>query len=299
MIIEMTVSPCSDIGHKPIALLVPEPPDTRLQRFIKAASPDVEVAKRIRERESDQWAYTLWEGLQNEISLRFFFREGLSELENKGPVFHRFDNSYTRADKALQSCLAKLVSDCVSEEDIVTALVDFIWSRFDYGPKNDALRYPAYFDQLAIGNCIDINTYLLSALYWCDIKSAYLAGYFFPNSTPGDQADGMHCWITTLIGNVISNWDIAQGLIEGLPSPVERLNPVGGCRAAFSFGRGLVFNTLWGATAPISHFARPQWLHRDLSVQEAEVSTRLISPPLSNSNSTRRILQVETTGEPI
>ncbi len=197
-------------------------------------------------------------------------------VDRNEAVFTRLDNPFTAADQHLSEHVSNSLDNNLNNKKALEALLRLVPCMFNYSDKKGTLNLPAFCDLKTHGNCIDINTVFLSSLYCAEIRSAYLAGFFFSEVIEEKVANGMHCWMSTWLDDKISHWDIAQSLINNVNYPMEGLNQFGGLRVAFSYGRGLEFSTKWGKTRPISHFAKPHWLFLGLSVQEANIEVRLM-----------------------
>jgi transglutaminase-like putative cysteine protease len=206
-------------------------------------------------------------------SFDLVFRPGSQPTPDE--VYRRFDNVYTEAPPALREAVEAEVATAGSDDEAVRRIVDFVAQRFDYGARNPELTTPQLVCDIASGNCIDINTILLSAFQAAGVEACYRAGFFFKTPEPGTRADGMHCWVTTRVAGRERHWDIAHCLQTGRIPVVPSLNPAGGLRVAASTGRGLTFALEDVTTEPISHFARPHWVFADGGVMEAEITTTL------------------------
>ena len=280
MIIKLSVQLSSDTARGlPQGLLVPEPPNTVHQTFVGLEAPCALLYKPIRELHSSQKAYFFhgdFAGVVSAGELNFSFHFGPGHHVNRSDVFEDFDNCYTRLagdvfefldirQDAGQSCHAG-----------VHRIVEAVQGKFRYGPRHQDLLIPRTFCSVEVGNCIDINTVLLACLRRTGHHAAYLAGVHFSANDVGAIADGIHCWISTCEDGVQRDWDVAHCIRGHLNTPVDALNPLGGARAAFSYGRGLVFTDAGRSLSAMSHFARPHWVFADGSVQEAETSAELI-----------------------
>lgn len=276
MQIEVEVNPSKN--NDALALLVPEPPRLPTQTLLGVDFPSQMKFDYVSESVSNQKAYLIDAIPLEPFRLSFHFEVDQNPILNdtNDAIFTRFRNVYTSPDHHLGKRVTESMEKIDSEEKTLNKLLGLVSGMFGYGEKNDDLDLPTFFDTKTIGNCIDINTVLLSSLYCTDIPSAYMAGYYFSEAKKYAISDGMHCWISTKIENKVSHWDIAQSLINDVEYPVEGLNPFGGLRVAFSYGRGLRFMTRWGEAKSISHFAKPHWIYPDMSTKEARIEVRLI-----------------------
>ncbi len=280
MIITLRIDPHE--RSSAIGLLVPEPPDTAHQTLVGFCAPCRLPYQIVRERQAGQRAY-LFQG-EFCASLEFSFHFAAGTGSGKTDDFADFDNAYTRLAGDLSEFLALERPACAAghgDDDIVAAVA----RRFSYGGPNPELARPATFCGVRSGNCIDINTALLACLRAAGRRAAYFAGFHFDQNRAGSRADGMHCWIATETTGRRCDWDVAHCLKAGLARPVPGLNPLGGVRAAFSHGRGLVFETAKARLPAISHFARPRWLLADGSLPEAATSAVLTRPMQTGADS--------------
>ncbi|PSM19776.1 transglutaminase domain-containing protein [Nitratireductor sp. StC3] len=274
MIITLRIDP-HERAAAAIGLLVPEPPDTVHQTLVGFCAPCPLPYRIVRESRSGQRAYLFEGDFGASLEFSFHFAAGTGTV--KTDEFADFDNAYTRLAGDLSEFLALERPACAAghgDDDIVAAVA----RRFSYGGPNPDLARPATFCGVRSGNCIDINTALLACLRAAGRRAAYFAGFHFGRNRGGCRADGMHCWIATETAGRRCDWDVAHCLIAGLARPVAGLNPLGGVRAAFSHGRGLVFEAATTRLPAISHFARPRWLLADGSLPEAATSAVLTQP---------------------
>lgn len=143
---------------------------------------------------------------------------------------------------------------------------------FQYGPRSADIAVDALSLGMLIGNCIDINQVLLHALRRADVKSAYLAGYYF--AAPDQPADGMHCWVATLTEAGYREWDVAQALQAGTTQVSPFTGDGRGARVVVSHGRDLAYS-VDGVTYHLDHLVQPHWLLPDGTTQMARVTTTL------------------------
>jgi hypothetical protein len=110
----------------------------------------------------------------------------------------------------------------------------------------------------AVGNCIDINTYLVSALRAAGYEAAYITCYFFPKPEQ-DLPNAMHCWVRTRCDGLVEDWDIAH--FKKLGDGVVRagLNPLPGARWALAYGRTHTY--VWnGMQLDVTTPSEPMWI---------------------------------------
>lgn len=270
-----------------LALLVPEPPSLSTQTLLGVEFPSYMEVDHLTESVSNQNAYAIDAMPSEPFRISFNFESHNHPVLNdtNKAIFTKFHNSYTSPDHHLGTRVTESMDKLDSEEKTLKKVLSLVSGMFSYGDKNDAFEFPTFFDTKTPGNCIDINTVLLSSLYCTDIPGAYMAGYYFPEVKNDSISDGMHCWISTNVNSKLAHWDVAQSLINDVEFPIEGLNPFGGARVAFSYGRGLKYLTKWGESRSISHFAKPHWIYPDMSVKEANIEVRLtnISEDITSS----------------
>jgi hypothetical protein len=270
MIVEVIVAPSSTTPPDS-RLLVPEPPNTADQRYVGLEAPCTLSRRILTEKNSGQIAYLFEGDFRSGARFMFHFAPGCTAEQSE--IFVDFDNLYTRLNGDLGPFL-HLSNRVPDARDIVRA----VQARFKYGQHNPKFNTPATFCGADTGNCIDINTILVACLRSAGIETAYHAGFYFDQNVPGSQADGMHCWVSTMDEGAKSDWDIAHCLRARLDTPISALNPLGGVRATFSYGRGLAFVGEVSVTPIISHFAQPHWVDSTGAAQEAEVVAVLKRP---------------------
>lgn len=271
MIIELTVVPIREKSASVVGLLVNEPPNTHRQTFVGlvTTSHDYEI---VSEETTGQRGYLFRGDFTKPRTLEFHFIRRAAERQAQ--IFTEFDNEYTHLDISVPALCSGLSID--SANGSVHAIASAIARKFEYGPKNPTLCTPRLFPGVTVGNCIDINTLFLACLRIMNHKAAYLAGYYFQPVVSGSAAQGIHCWVAVDDCGKQQDWDIAQCLQAGLDAPSHAPEPLGGIRAAFSYGRGLRFTNADNRLPPINHGARPHWLMADGSVVEATVESKLL-----------------------
>jgi len=270
----------ADKHARALGLLVPQAIDTPHQSFdgLECAggwSPEILV-----EKTSGQCAVLLSGCSDSPVMTYTFTTNG---VKNDPADYPRFDNRYTRASLDLSQIIKELVehNKAQTAQNIVTHTAGL----FEYGHTdarfNDGLdEVPVIACGTARGSCVDINTYLISALRSADIPTVYFAGYFFPIERGGVTND-MHCWVATWIaedgmGGTWQEWDIAHHMKMGLgPNDVRpTYNPKPGQRFAITHGRGLRFDVN-GLEVSLSHLSEPRWVYPDGTTQTAKIEARL------------------------
>ncbi|MFQ5783785.1 MAG: transglutaminase family protein [Alphaproteobacteria bacterium] len=255
-----------------LGLLAPIPPDTPHQRRVRIALSSGCEYTRITAANAPQSALWITAVADAAADAIFHFTPGAAEPVDT--MFERLDNRFTRPPPALGAVIGALVEAARNDREKVRRIVDFTVERYRYGAGNPAGDEPALYCGVATGNCIDINTFLLSAFYAAGIPAAYCAGYFFEADRP-PVADGMHCWITTLADGVVEDWDIAHHLKRGMRPVLPGLNPIPGSRYAMSVGRGLRF-AIADTVVEIGHLAQPLWILSGGKTRIADITaTRL------------------------
>ncbi|MVA97874.1 hypothetical protein GN330_11520 [Nitratireductor sp. CAU 1489] len=282
MIVTLRIDP-DERAAAAIGLLVPEPPNTVHQTLVGFCAPCPLPYQIVRESQSSQRAYLFEGDFRANHEFSFHFAAGTEA--GKTDEFADFDNAYTRLVGDLSEFLD--LDGRAGAADGDEEIVEAVARRFSYGGQNPDLARPATFCGIRSGNCVDINTALLACLRAAGRRAAYFAGFYFGQNRTGCRADGMHCWIATGTAARRSDWDVAHCLKAGLARPVPGLNPLGGVRAAFSHGRGLVFETGTARLPAISHFTRPRWLLPDGSLPEAITSALLEQPMHAGADTVR------------
>jgi hypothetical protein len=164
--------------------------------------------------------------------------------------------------------------NCSTEQEKLSKIIKYTESRFVYKPGKSEGKYPDVICDIARGNCLDMNTIFLSLLYFAEIKSAYNIGYFFEKGHL--VADGMHCWICTVVDGKNQNWDIGHHLARALGATQDSLNPVLGLRCTMTRGRGLQFEIKEMVTQPICHFVYPLRVNEKGESQPMRVRATLL-----------------------
>lgn len=272
MIVDVNVRPFEHKGEIPIGLLVPEPPNTHHQQLVGMEMPCGTSFEILRELNSSQLARLFRVGSRTDLTFSFHFAAGRDQ--SSADIFADFDNPYTRIDGDVLAFLelaSRPSKISVQAEDVVQA----VQRKFHYGPRNKTLAMPTMFCGVETGSCLDINTLLVACLTSSGIPASYQAGYYFTPIGTLYEPHGMHCWVSTQSGDRRSDWDIAHCIQANLEPPVDSLNPKGGIRAAFSFGRGLRFLGKDVRVEPLNYFADPYWVFEDGGHVEAVTSTEV------------------------
>ncbi|KSV64906.1 hypothetical protein N185_34535 [Sinorhizobium sp. GW3] len=271
MIVELTVAPFEQSRADVVGLLSIEPPNTHRQTFVGLGieSPDYEI---LSEETTGQRGYLFRGDFIKPRKIEYHFIQ--REAEHQAHIFTEFDNEYTHLDISTSELCASLSIN--PARGSVGTIAAAIARKFEYGPKNALLCTPRLFPGVAVGNCIDINTLFLACLRLMSHKAAYLAGYYFQPIVSGSVAQGIHCWVSVDECGELHDWDIAQCLQAGFGAPSNAPEPLGGIRAAFSYGRGLRFTRGGNRFSPLNHGARPHWLLADGKVIEAAVESKLL-----------------------
>jgi len=258
-----------------LGLLVPQAITTGRQSFTGLDMTGCKIAQCIVEQSSGQEAVLLTD-LSERPEFRYTFEE-TSRQDQPNDYVH-FHNRYTRASSQLHDVIDELIDD----DSLGTAqrIVSHTAALFEYGHPderfNDGLDdVPVIACGTAKGSCVDINTYLISALHSAGIPNVYFAGYFFPQERGGLTND-MHCWVATWIEGAWWEWDIAHHMKMGLGADDIRpaYNPKPGQRFAITYGRGLAFD-IKGTEVILSHLSEPRWVFADGQTQTATIEARL------------------------
>ena len=266
----------ADKHARALGLLVPQAISTEHQTFeglecVGGWSPQI-----LAEKTSGQCAVLL-SGCSDTPILTYSFSD--NGIEKRPEDFARFDNRYTRASLEMR----QIIENLVDENPVRTAqnIVTHTASLFDYGHPDERFNdghdeVPVIACGTAKGSCIDINTYLISAMRVAGISTVYFAGYFFPEERGGITTD-MHCWVATWMeddgtGGHWLEWDIAHHMKMGLgPEEVRpAYNPKPGVRQAITYGRGLRFDVN-GFELTLSHLSEPMWVYPDGRAEKAKI----------------------------
>jgi|GEM_PF-522811 hypothetical protein len=258
-----------------LGLLIPVPIDTAEQHFETFVGLEGFETREVKADNSEQTALFLPGPIAEPFEYGMVFSDGQGEAP--ADFYQRFDNKYTQASDDLRTYIAELIADSTDEAETVRRLVDYATSKFEYGSRNMGLESPQLICEIARGNCIDINTLLVSSLYSVGITTAYVAGYYFEGAIK-PETTGMHCWVVTRIGGVDLYWDIAHHLKRDIRTVAPGLNPVPGARFAISRGRGLQFTVFPDAVVQTSHLIQPRWVQTGGKTDIASVKAVLTDP---------------------
>jgi Transglutaminase-like superfamily len=183
-----------------------------------------------------------------------------------GDAFLPEGTAIAKAATDLASSARELAGRAGGGLEGIAAIVGDVSARFGYGDDPDAARWYDGHDAVpqvacAVGNCVDINTYLVAALRSAGYATAYLTCYFFDDD-PNRIASGMHCWVRTEHKGVIQDWDIAHFKKVDRSDVSAALNPVPGTRVALAFGRDHTY--VWqGLEIHLPTPSRPMWIKSD------------------------------------
>lgn len=260
---------------KALGLLVPQAITTAHQRFEELNISDGGQALSVTEKTSGQDAVLLTP-TSALPTLNYTFTE--TAIPDTPEDYASFENRYTRASSQLNGMIAGLIDGNTAQT--VQRIVSHTATLFDYGHPEQ--RFNDGFDDVPViacgtakGSCVDINTYLISALHSAGIPNVYFAGYFFPEERGGLTND-MHCWVATWFDGAWWEWDIAHHMKMGLSANDIRpaYNPKPGQRFAITYGRGLAFG-IKGTDVVLSHLSEPRWVFADGQTQTATIEARL------------------------
>lgn len=257
-------------------LLIPVPPATSHQEFLGLSLPPSWEKRALSETFSNQGAWLVTAMRDKADPPRLTYRFRLREGDVRQEHFRPFDNPWARPSEDLRRQAREVAAGAGSTRARIDSLVAFTARHFDYGPRShfgegdDAI--PSLQCDLTTGNCVDINTFLLGALYAVDIPATYYAGYYFEAGAE-PIADGMHCWIATLCDGQLLEWDIAHHLKRGLDPVAPALNPVPGTRVAVTFGRGLAYPI--ENLSPFGHLVQPHWIPPKGKASLASITARM------------------------
>lgn len=266
----------SEQSTRAIGLLVPQAITTGHQTFAGLKIEGIGPSQCITEKTSGQKAVFLTD-LPTNLVLNYAF-EGTGRQDRPDDYAH-FKNRYTRASLQLRD----EIDDLIDDDSLRTAqrIVSHTASLFDYGHPDEKFYdghddVPVVACGTAKGSCVDINTYLISALGVAGIPTVYFAGYFFPQERDGLTND-MHCWVATWINGAWLEWDIAHHMKMGMSADDIRpaYNPKPGRRIAMTYGRGLTFD-INTTELILSHLSEPRWVFADGDTQTARIEARLI-----------------------
>jgi transglutaminase-like putative cysteine protease len=248
-----------------IGLLVPLGIDTEFQRVEGLDLPDGWAASLLREERTAQTAAFLTPPHPDAVArLRHVVSDRPATLDPTAWVPEPGPHRAAAEDLARD---AQALADAAGGGlPGVEAIVLDTAQRFTYGAVEGAERWYTGHDAIpavacAVGNCIDINTYLMAALRVAGYEAAYLTCYFFDDNPDGIAA-GMHCWVRTRLGDRVDDWDIAHFKKAGRSDVHAALNPVPGCRVALAHGRDHVYR--WnGMEIRLPVPSRPNWVLAD------------------------------------
>jgi hypothetical protein len=268
--VEMTESAAA---HDAVALIAPLGVDTEFQRFVTFQAPKGWDTTIVAEPRTGQRAAVLVPPQRNAAAvLRQTFAVADSDA-NSGPASTLPDNAYIPERTALTTAAAALAHEAQAIAasaggglDGIAAIVADTSARFDYGNVPGSDGWYAGQDSVPVvacmvGNCVDINTYLVAALRAVGYDASYLTCYFFDDN-PNGIASGMHCWVRTRCDGVVQDWDIAHFKKAGRSDVSAMMNPIPGRRFALAYGRDHTYR--WnGIDIRLSTPSRPNWVRGD------------------------------------
>jgi hypothetical protein len=263
-------------GVDPAGLLVPIPPDTlhqQLASFEHSAEP---TAIRCQACDSEQGALFVPASAAPHATFEFYFKKA----DGGWPARH-FEpavNQYVAAAPELVEGIRQLTIGASGEREKLTRIIALTASLFEYDHPpvkfyegKDAIPL---LTQLTKGSCVDINTFLMSALYSIGIPAAYYSGCFFEDGKP-PTAHQSHCWVSTYTDGEQQDWDIAHHIMVGRREVKPSLNPKPGTRLAMSCGRGLKFR-LGERDVWLPHLGYPFWVLANGGQARAQALATLI-----------------------
>jgi hypothetical protein len=180
----------------------------------------------------------------------------------------------TGAAHTLRQAFSDLHLD-TDQNQMLLRIVDCISRKFNYqsGFRNDE---PLTCNVLT-GNCLSINSALISLARLANVKTAYYIGYFFENGRRSLVTDDWHCWVSTLTSRGYESWDIAHHLKREMRRLGPALNPIPGVRFAMSVGRNLAFSLPF-TRLDVEHLCEPRWVFHDNHSQRCRV--RVTADPI-------------------
>ena len=251
--------------HDAVALIVPLGIDTEFQRLERVDLPEGWNTSILGEARSGQLAALLTPPHPDAPA-----RLGHVVSGRPGTLadaaWHPEPAAHRRAAQDLAQDARRMAQDAGGGRRGLEAIVLDTAKRFAYGAIEGPDRWYTGHDAIpavacAVGDCIDINTYLVAALRTAGYDTAYLTCYFFDDDPDGIAA-GMHCWVRTRHEGLIEDWDIAHFKKAGQADVHAALNPVPGLRVALAHGRDHVYR--WnGLDIRLPIPSRPNWVLAD------------------------------------
>ena len=251
--------------HDAVALIVPLGIDTEFQRLEHVDLPEGWRASILREDRSGQLAALLTPPHPDAPAR---LRHVLSDRPGTLPdaAWQPEPDARRRAAEDLAQDARRIAQDAGGGRPGLEAIVLDTAARFTYGAIEGPERWYTGHDAIpavacAVGDCIDINTYLVAALRTAGYDTAYLTCYFFDDD-PNGIAAGMHCWVRTRLEGRIEDWDIAHFKKVGRADVHAALNPVPGTRVVLAHGRDHLYR--WQGLEIRLHIpSRPNWVLAD------------------------------------
>jgi transglutaminase-like putative cysteine protease len=251
--------------HGAVALIVPLGIDTEFQRLEQVDLPKDWGTTILSEARTGQLAAVL---TPPHPDARALVRHVLSDRPGTLPdtAWHPEPTARRRAAADLAQDARRIAETAGGGRRGLEAIVLDTAERFTYGAIEGPDRWYTGHDSIpavacAVGDCIDINTYLVAALRTAGYETAYLTCYFFDDD-PAGIAAGMHCWVRTRHDGTVEDWDIAHFKKAGRNDVHAALNPVPGLRVTLAHGRDHVYR--WNDLdihLPIP--SRPNWVKAD------------------------------------
>ena len=218
-------------------LLVPIPFDTRDQTCIGCEIEGAEIAGTVRALNSGQSCHWIREFSARDFRLVYRFEETPGT-----PPEWLWD--LPAAPFTASDALAAQAREITARApDPVRSLVEHTIEHFDYGhPRRSFLAgqdtVPALCG-LTEGSCVDIHTYLISAVRTLGVPATYLHGYYFRDDA---TSPGFHCWLATRAGGETTSWDLSHALIFGRRPARPGFADYPGTRVVVGAGKDLEFD---------------------------------------------------------
>ena len=162
-------------------LIFPKPFQYWNQRFVSLDLENLDLVAEVQASNSNQNAYIAKPSNGAGISIGYGVK--LEEAEVTPSVWNVESNRYTTADLELVNLARDIASDAKTEANKVRALIEYAAKMFGYDHPEEHFydgmdKVPAVCGTTK-GNCVDINTFLLSAALSLGIKGQYIAGFWF------------------------------------------------------------------------------------------------------------------------
>ena len=180
--------------HDAVALIVPLGIDTEFQRLERVDLPEGWGASILSEARSGQIAALLTPPQPDATArLRHVFTDRPGTMADA--AWHPEPSAHRRAAEDLTQDAQRIAQNAGGGRRGLEAIILDTAARFTYGKIDGPDRWYTGHDAIpavacAVGNCIDINTYLVAALRTAGYDTAYLTCYFFDDD-PNGIAAGM------------------------------------------------------------------------------------------------------------